>query len=76
MLAALPTSSHFLISARTKAAKSAGLLATGSAPSPASRALVSGVGQDIAAASAVQPRRRSAAGVPAGANIPNQFSTS
>ena len=45
MFAALPTSSHFLISARTKAAKSAGLLAIGSAPSPASTPVGLGIGE-------------------------------
>jgi len=71
---ALPTSSHLAISARTNFAKSAGLLATGSAPSAVSICLVFG-SANIAAASAAR-RSTIAGGVPAGANMPNQFSTS
>ena len=71
---ALPTSSHLAISARTNFAKSAGLLATGSAPSAVSISLVFG-SSNIAAASAAR-RSTIAGGVPAGANMPNQFSTS
>ena len=74
MFAALPTSSHFLISARTNKAKSAGLLAIGSAPSPVIIALVLG-SANITAASAAR-RSTIGCGVPAGANMPNQFSTS
>ena len=69
-----PTSVHCAISDLTKAPKSAGVLLIASAPSLTSRCLISGVASSVFASACM--RVMIAAGVPAGANMPNQFSTS